>query len=82
LNAFEELIRWDFRPILPEIAVQIKCIIAGESRDALLPTPEVKSGFEDIFETKYIENVAHFLFLERPEEFSKVLEEVLDGFKQ
>ncbi|MHA2321359.1 MAG: alpha/beta fold hydrolase [Candidatus Thorarchaeota archaeon] len=78
LETFENLLQWDLRPIIPDITVPVKCILAGVTRDAIITTPE-KAWFEDQFETTYMENVAHWLFLEKPDEFSEVLLEVIQS---
>ena len=81
LKVLEETLRWDLRPILPDISVPIKTITAGVSRDMYLHTPEEKQALEDLFENTYMENVAHMLFMEKPGEFSKILDEVISRFK-
>ncbi len=78
LDTFENLLQWDLRPIIPDITVPVKCIIAGVTRDVIIPAKE-KAWVEDQFETTYMENVAHYLFLEEPDEFSKVLLEVIQS---
>lgn len=82
LKVFEEFLKWDLRPILPDISVPIKTITAGVSRDLYFQTPEEKQTLEDLFENTYMENVAHMIFLEKPGEFSEVLEDVISSFKQ
>ncbi|MHA1934665.1 MAG: alpha/beta fold hydrolase [Candidatus Thorarchaeota archaeon] len=70
ISAFVELQKWDVHIVLPEITKPIKCIVAGNG----FPQ-EMRDEYNQFFDTAYLEDVGHLLFIEDPERFNKILEE-------
>jgi len=74
--AFEEVLQHDLRPALQEVKVPIHCI----NNDFWPTNTEGNKALAASYELTVMSNSGHFPFLERPEEFNRLLEEVIRGF--
>ena len=69
ISAFVELQKWDVHSALPEITKPIKCILAGKD----FPQ-ESRDEYNQFFDTVYLEDVGHLLFIEDPIRFNESLD--------
>ncbi|MHA2212587.1 MAG: alpha/beta fold hydrolase [Candidatus Thorarchaeota archaeon] len=70
ISAFVELQKWDIHKVLPRITKPIKCILAGKD----FPQ-KMREEYNRVFDTTYLEDLAHLLFIEDPARFNEVLHE-------
>ena len=68
-ESIREMYRWDFHDFLEEIDIPIRCIVAGET----VPE-EDRDDYKANFPTVVMEGLHHFLFLEEPDKFNRLLE--------
>jgi pimeloyl-ACP methyl ester carboxylesterase len=76
LGAIMEVLGHDLTPALKQVQVPIHCINADYWPTNVEANQRLNSGFK----VTTVSGVGHFLYLEKPEEFNKLLEEALQGF--
>jgi len=73
ISALTELGKWDFEDVLPLIKPPIKSIMAGRT----LPSKEQREKYLALIDAVFIEDIGHFMYIEDPPLFNKVLTEVI-----
>ena len=73
INAYTDMLRWNFKDVLPNISKPIRSIIAGRT----LSTKEQRELQEKYFKTVFVEDVGHLLAIEDPIAFNKVLDNLI-----